>query len=196
MYDGVSKSFQTGRLERELQMVQLSATRCSWIAILWVSVVSFAAIRLCVASQRVFVVVVYFVIDSVRKLLDTCSYYCRSKWYRSVLRFLRDVTSGKNCNCGICIATFLRLVVFLEVGDVAAWDRGPPPPPVFIMCHECRVPWRADPSFTCSVFLSVQVWHVTRDSNRGALGCDTCSVLSPSAGWSEVKWSEVKWRWN
>jgi hypothetical protein len=37
--------------------------------------VSFAAITLCVASQRVFIVVsVYFVIDSVRKLLDTLSY--------------------------------------------------------------------------------------------------------------------------
>jgi uncharacterized membrane protein len=37
--------------------------------------VSFAAIALCVASQRVFIfVVVYFVIDSVRKLLDTISY--------------------------------------------------------------------------------------------------------------------------
>jgi hypothetical protein len=37
--------------------------------------VSFAAITLCVASQRVFiVVVVYFVIDSVRKLLDIPSY--------------------------------------------------------------------------------------------------------------------------
>jgi hypothetical protein len=36
--------------------------------------VSFAAITLCVASQRVFAVVVYFVIDSVRKLLDTPSY--------------------------------------------------------------------------------------------------------------------------
>jgi hypothetical protein len=33
-YKGVSKSFQTGRLERELQMVQLSAMRCSCIAIL------------------------------------------------------------------------------------------------------------------------------------------------------------------
>jgi hypothetical protein len=33
--------------------------------------VSFAAITLCVASERVFVVIsVYFVIDSVRKLLD------------------------------------------------------------------------------------------------------------------------------
>jgi hypothetical protein len=40
------KSFRTGRLERELQMVQLSATRCSYIAILWVSLVSFAAITL------------------------------------------------------------------------------------------------------------------------------------------------------
>jgi hypothetical protein len=44
--------------------------------------VSFAAINVCVASQRVFVVVVvvvvvfvvYSVIDSVRKLLDTPSY--------------------------------------------------------------------------------------------------------------------------
>jgi hypothetical protein len=73
MYEGVSKSFRTGRLERELQMVQLSATRCSCIVILWVSLVSFAAITLCVASQRVFIVI-HFVIASVRKLLDTPSY--------------------------------------------------------------------------------------------------------------------------
>jgi hypothetical protein len=68
-YEGVSKSFRTGRLERELQMVQLSATRCSYIAILSVSLVSVAtAITLCVATQRVFIIVsVYFVIDSVRK---------------------------------------------------------------------------------------------------------------------------------
>jgi hypothetical protein len=33
-YEGVSKRFRTGRPERELQMVQLSATRCSCIAIL------------------------------------------------------------------------------------------------------------------------------------------------------------------
>jgi hypothetical protein len=56
---GVSKSFRTGRLERELQMVQLSATRCRCIALLSVSLVSFAAIALCVASQRVFIVVEY-----------------------------------------------------------------------------------------------------------------------------------------
>jgi hypothetical protein len=75
LYLGVSKSFRTGRPERELQMAQLSATTCSCIAILWVSLVSFAAITICVASQRVFIVVsVYFVIDSVRKLLDTPMY--------------------------------------------------------------------------------------------------------------------------
>jgi hypothetical protein len=34
MYEDVSKSFRTGRLERELQMVQLSATRYNCIAIL------------------------------------------------------------------------------------------------------------------------------------------------------------------
>jgi hypothetical protein len=40
--------------------------------------VSFTAITLCVASQRVFVVVsVYFVIDSVRKLLGTPSFIRR-----------------------------------------------------------------------------------------------------------------------
>jgi methylphosphotriester-DNA--protein-cysteine methyltransferase len=33
-YEGVFKSFRTGRLERELQMAQLSTTRCSYIAIL------------------------------------------------------------------------------------------------------------------------------------------------------------------
>jgi hypothetical protein len=54
-------------------MVQLSATRCSCIAILWVSLVSFATITLCVASQQVFIVM-YFVIDSVRKLHDTPSH--------------------------------------------------------------------------------------------------------------------------
>jgi hypothetical protein len=36
--------------------------------------VSFAAITLCFSSQRVFIVVVCFVIDSLRKLLETPSY--------------------------------------------------------------------------------------------------------------------------
>jgi hypothetical protein len=60
-YEDVSKSFRTGRLERELPLVQLSATTCSCTGIFWVSLVSFAAINLCVSSQRVFMVVVYFV---------------------------------------------------------------------------------------------------------------------------------------
>jgi hypothetical protein len=46
--------------------------------------VSFAATTLCVAYQRVFIVVVvaaaaYFVIDSVRKLLDTPSYILQAE---------------------------------------------------------------------------------------------------------------------
>jgi hypothetical protein len=72
LYEGVSKSFRTGRLERELEMVQISATRYSCIAILWVSPVNFVVMTLFIASEWVFIVVsVYFVVDSVRKLLDT-----------------------------------------------------------------------------------------------------------------------------
>jgi hypothetical protein len=48
-------------------MVQLSAIRCSYIAILRVSLVSFASITLCVASQQVFIVV-YFVFTVVISL--------------------------------------------------------------------------------------------------------------------------------
>jgi len=33
-YEGVSKNFRTSHLERELQIVQLSATSCSCVAIL------------------------------------------------------------------------------------------------------------------------------------------------------------------
>jgi hypothetical protein len=74
-YEGVSKSFRTGHLERELQMVHLSAGRCSCMAIFWVSLVSFASITLRITSQRgIPKVSVYFVIDSVRKLLVTPSY--------------------------------------------------------------------------------------------------------------------------
>jgi hypothetical protein len=48
--------------------------------------VSFAAITLCVSSQRVFIVVVYFVIDSVRKLLGTPSYVDLLKIYEINLK--------------------------------------------------------------------------------------------------------------
>jgi hypothetical protein len=70
-YEGVSKSSWTGHLEQELKMVQLFFTRGSCIAILWVSLVSFSAITLCVAFQRAFIVFVYFIIDSVQKLFNT-----------------------------------------------------------------------------------------------------------------------------
>jgi hypothetical protein len=83
---GLSKSFRTGRLEWELQMVQLFATRYSCILILWVSLVSFPAIILFVASQLVFIVVsVYLVIDSVRNLLDTNNSYVHTTTLCSVL---------------------------------------------------------------------------------------------------------------
>jgi hypothetical protein len=52
--------------------------------------VRFAVITLCVASQRVFIVVsVYFFIDSVRKLLDTPSYSSPREWHlvRKAVRF-------------------------------------------------------------------------------------------------------------
>jgi hypothetical protein len=93
MYEGVPKSFRAGRLERELQMVQLSATRSNCIAILWVSLVSFVAIILCVASQLVFIVVrLYFVIDSVLELFDTPSYLNQGSggflWRRRWTRFM------------------------------------------------------------------------------------------------------------
>jgi hypothetical protein len=74
--ESISKSFRTGRLERELQMVEFSAPRCNFTAILWVSLVSFAAITLCVASQRVFIVVSVYFVMTVWKLLDTPSYVC------------------------------------------------------------------------------------------------------------------------
>jgi hypothetical protein len=46
---------------------------------------SFAAITLCVASQPVFIFVVYFVIDSVRKLLDTPSYILNYHSYKIII---------------------------------------------------------------------------------------------------------------
>jgi hypothetical protein len=78
-YEGVAKSFRTGRLERELQMVQLSAIRRSCITILWVSLVSFTIITLSVASQRVFIVVLetfgYALIYKTASYAFSC-YFC------------------------------------------------------------------------------------------------------------------------
>jgi hypothetical protein len=65
---------------RELKMVQLSAKRCSCIAILWVSLVSFATITLCVTSQRVFIIVVISLSTQsgdfwIHPRIATCTYY-------------------------------------------------------------------------------------------------------------------------
>jgi hypothetical protein len=67
--------------------------------------VSFAAVTLCVASQRVFIVVsIYFVIDSVRKLLDTPSYapYCQNRLSSVTFRSNRGLllASVANPECG------------------------------------------------------------------------------------------------
>jgi hypothetical protein len=102
-YESVTKSFRTGRPEREMQMVKLSATRCSCIAVLWVSLVSFAAITICVASQRVFIVLlVYFIIESVRKLLDTPSYF---QWNVRTLRASKYFNQSCRQRSGSYIAT-------------------------------------------------------------------------------------------
>jgi hypothetical protein len=54
--------------------------------------VNFAAITLYVTSQLVFIIVVDFVIDSVRKLLDTPSYQAqnRDQW-RDVLKMIMNL---------------------------------------------------------------------------------------------------------
>jgi hypothetical protein len=110
-YEGVSKSIRTGRLEGEQQMVQLSATRCSCIAILWVSLVSFTAITLCVASERVFIVVVYFVVDSVRKLLDIPLYS------ESVSRMVKRCVCVCLCVC-VCARVHIHPLVLMELCSI------------------------------------------------------------------------------
>jgi hypothetical protein len=63
--------------------------------------VSFAAINLCVASQRVFIVVVYFVIDSVRNLLDTPSYFTLLDYLMTMYQLLKL--------CSIDCGEFIRI---------------------------------------------------------------------------------------
>jgi hypothetical protein len=61
--------------------------------------VSFAAITLSVASQRVIPnVSIYFVIDSVRKLLDTPSYDCTSPSF--VKKLIKMVCKGETNDSG------------------------------------------------------------------------------------------------
>jgi hypothetical protein len=88
-------------------MVQLSATGCSCIAILCVSLVSFSAITLCVASQRVFIFCCLFRYRLSpgnfwiypRMFMQNVSLTCISNVYQNRVPFLRVLTV-----CLMCIA--------------------------------------------------------------------------------------------
>jgi len=68
--------------------------------------VSFAAITLCVSSQRGFIVVsVYFVIDSAQKLLDTPSYVIFKEEWLDVLQV--GVSICFPSKCMLCNFTYL-----------------------------------------------------------------------------------------
>jgi hypothetical protein len=56
--------------------------------------VSFVAITLCIASQQVFFVVVDFVMESVRKLLDTHSYFLKRTLLQSVSQLVSSLNTG------------------------------------------------------------------------------------------------------
>jgi hypothetical protein len=60
--------------------------------------VGFAAVILCVASQRVFIVLVYFVIDSVRNLLDIPSYIIMCTWECGNVARRRETKTAQNRN--------------------------------------------------------------------------------------------------
>jgi hypothetical protein len=71
----VSKSFRTGRLERELQLVQISATRCNCIAVWWVLLPNpLCCFLTSVCCCCCCCCCCWFRYDPVRKLLDTPSY--------------------------------------------------------------------------------------------------------------------------
>jgi hypothetical protein len=95
IYEGVSKSFRTGCLERELQMVQLSATRCSCIAILWVSLVSFATITVCVASQRVLLLFISLSTQSGNFWIQPCKLCVLANKHRWKLNLPYNFWRGK-----------------------------------------------------------------------------------------------------
>jgi hypothetical protein len=111
MYEGVSKSFRIGHLERELQIVQLSATRCSCIAILWVSLVSFAVITFVLLLNE-------FLLMSVCISLSTQSgnFWLHPPMLQSQqtqLSFVRERTSSR------CYWTWAR---FIEGPSVVRFD--------------------------------------------------------------------------
>jgi hypothetical protein len=88
-----------------------AVTRCSCIPILWLSLVSFATMTLFVASQRVFIVVsVYFIINSIRKLLDTPSYICC--WNSVMLTLLAQKYRSSEISPHQCVNVDGSLVYF------------------------------------------------------------------------------------
>jgi hypothetical protein len=77
---GVSKSFCGDCLEWELQMVQLSATRCSSIAILWVSLVSFATITHCIALNECLLLLISLSTQSGNFWIHPCTPNMPHEW--------------------------------------------------------------------------------------------------------------------
>jgi hypothetical protein len=73
--------------------------------------VSFAAIIFCVASQRAFIVIsVYFVIDSVRKLLETlhiCRFTAQIQNGKQPRMFYMNVRLLKDC-LSVCLSVTYR----------------------------------------------------------------------------------------
>jgi hypothetical protein len=110
--EGVSKSFRTDRLERELQMVQLSATRCSCIAILWVSIMSVVALTLCVASQWVFIVVYFVMTQSGNFWIHLRTYVCTYVCMYVCMYVL----------CIMYVRMYVHMRVYPKVSGLAAWS--------------------------------------------------------------------------
>jgi hypothetical protein len=73
----MSKNFRTDHLKRELQMVHLSATRCSCFAILWVSLANSSVLTHCYFSSVYFCCCCLFRYGHSPEVLDTPAYFLR-----------------------------------------------------------------------------------------------------------------------
>jgi len=125
-YEGVSRSFRTGRLEQEVQMIKLSATRCSYIAILWVSLVSFASINpLCCFSTSNIKGKRTFRYNSVRKLLDTSLLCPRPSVMSCVVLCKQSPWDGQNTNSYRIISQKMQK---FRINSESEQVRGPPNP--------------------------------------------------------------------
>jgi len=78
---------------------------------------SFASITLCLASQRVFNVVrVYFVVDSVRKLLDTPCLNCGELYPNFLIRILLQASVKYVYNLAESLGSSVSTVTTLGAG--------------------------------------------------------------------------------